>query len=96
MIDAFVDALDLGGLGLRRRGTGSNGKARASIPRFWLKLYIYGDSRTGCSRAADWSVKAGRNLEVLWLPGRLIPDHKTMNVQVAAETENHLIITHAS
>jgi hypothetical protein len=32
----------------------------------------------GSNRAGGWSVKLARNLEVMWLTGRLVPDHKTI------------------
>ena len=42
-----------------------------------MKLYIYGYlNRVQSSRRLER--EAGRNLEVLWLLGRLIPDHKTI------------------
>jgi hypothetical protein len=42
-----------------------------------LKLYIYGYlNRVQSSRRLER--EAGRNVEVLWLTGRLIPDHKTI------------------
>ena len=42
-----------------------------------LKLYIYGYlNRVQSSRRLER--EAGRNLEVMWLTGRLAPDHKTI------------------
>ena len=42
-----------------------------------LKLYIYGYlNRVQSSRRLER--EAGRNLEVMWLTGRLLPDHKTI------------------
>jgi transposase len=42
-----------------------------------LKLYIYGYlNRIQSSRRLER--EAGRNLEVMWLTGRLVPDHKTI------------------
>jgi transposase len=42
-----------------------------------LKLYIYGYlNRVQSSRRLER--EAGRNLEVMWLLGRLVPDHKTI------------------
>jgi transposase len=46
-------------------------------PSVLLKLYIYGYP-IGSSRAAGSSVRPGRNVEVMWLTGRLVPDHKTI------------------
>jgi len=42
-----------------------------------LKLYIYGYlNRVQSSRRLERD--AGRNVEVMWLTGRLVPDHKTI------------------
>ncbi len=76
VIDVFVDALDLGGLGFDRvapRATGRPGYH----PSVLLKLYIYGYlNRVQSSRRLER--EAGRNVEVMWLTGRLVPDHKTI------------------
>ena len=46
-------------------------------PSTLLKLYIYGYlNRVQSSRRLER--EAGRNLEVMWLLGRLVPDHKTI------------------
>src|SRR5262249_16451357 len=46
-------------------------------PLVLLKLYIYGYlNRVQSSRRLER--EAGRNIEVMWLPGRLIPDHRTI------------------
>ncbi len=76
VIDVFVDELDLGGLGFGRvapRATGRPGYQ----PFVLLKLYIYGYlNRVQSSRRLER--EAGRNVEVMWLTGRLVPDHKTI------------------
>ena len=76
VIDVFVDELDLGGLGFGRvapRATGRPGYH----PCVLLKLYIYGYlNRVQSSRRLER--EAGRNVEVMWLTGRLVPDHKTI------------------
>ena len=42
-----------------------------------MKLYIYGYlNRVQSSRRLEH--EAGRNVEVMWLTGRLVPDHKTI------------------
>ena len=76
VIDAFVDALDLGGLGFD--GVVPEATGRPSYhPSVLLKLYIYGYlNRVQSSRRLER--EAGRNLEVMWLTGRLAPDHKTI------------------
>ncbi|MBT5036520.1 MAG: IS1182 family transposase, partial [Rhodospirillaceae bacterium] len=46
-------------------------------PSALLKLYIYGYlNRVQSSRRLE--SEAGRNVEVMWLTGRLVPDHKTI------------------
>lgn len=46
-------------------------------PSLLLKLYIYGYlNRVQSSRRLER--EAGRNIEVMWLLGRLAPDHKTI------------------
>ena len=75
VIDAFVDALDLAELGFEvdRAGTGRP----AYHPSALLKLYVYGYlNRVQSSRRLER--EAGRNVEMMWLLGRLVPDHKTV------------------
>src|SRR6476620_4193975 len=75
-IDAFVDALDLAGLGFAGVEPAATGRP-AFHPSVLLKLYIYGYlNRVQSSRRLER--EAGRNLELLWLLGRLVPDHKTI------------------
>ena len=75
-VDAFVDALDLAKLGFE--GVAPEVTGRPSYhPSALLKLYIYGYlSRVQSSRRLER--EAGRNLEVIWLLGRLVPDDKTI------------------
>jgi transposase len=76
VIDAFVDALDLGGLGFDRIAPKATGRP-SYHPSILLKLYIYGYlNRVQSSRRLER--EAGRNVEVMWLLGRLAPDHKTI------------------
>jgi transposase len=76
VIDAFVDRLDLVTLGFD--GAVAEATGRPSYhPAGLLKLYIYGYlNRVQSSRRLER--EAGRNVEVMWLTGRLIPDHKTI------------------
>ena len=76
VIDAFVDALDLGKLGFD--GVVPEVTGRPSYhPSALLKLYIYGYlNRIQSSRRLER--EAGRNLEVIWLLRRLTPDDKTI------------------
>ena len=49
----------------------------AHHPATLLKLYIYGYfNRVQSSRRLER--EAGRNVELMWLTGRLAPDHKTI------------------
>jgi transposase len=75
-VDAFVDALNLAKLGFD--GVVPEATGRPSYhPSVLLKLYIYGYlNRVQSSRRLER--EAGRNLEVLWLLGRLTPDDKTI------------------
>ena len=76
VIDVFVDGLDLAALGFD--GVAPEATGRPSYhPSVLLKLYIYGYlNRVQSSRRLER--EAGRNVEVMWLTGRLVPDHKTI------------------
>ena len=76
VIDVFVDELDLAELGFD--GISPEATGRPSYhPSVLLKLYIYGYlNRVQSSRRLER--EAGRNIEVMWLTGRLVPDHKTI------------------
>jgi transposase len=76
VIDVFVDELDLGELGFDRIEPLATGRP-GYHPSVLLKLYIYGYlNRVQSSRRLER--EAGRNVEVMWLTGRLVPDHKTI------------------
>src|SRR5262249_54333376 len=76
VIDAFVDALDLADLGFGGVEPAATGRP-ADHPSTLLKLYIYSYlNRDQSSRPLERG--AGRNLELLWLLGWLVPDHKTI------------------
>ena len=76
IVDVFVDELDLGALGFG--GVDPEITGRPSYhPSVLLKLYIYGYlNRVQSSRRLER--EALRNVEVMWLLGRLAPDHKTI------------------
>src|SRR6266850_858561 len=75
-VDVFVDALELRDLGFDGVDPAATGRP-AYHPSPMLKLYIYGYlNRVQSSRRLER--EAGRNLEVMWLTGRLVPDHKTI------------------
>ncbi len=76
VIDAFVDSLDLNGLGFERAIAAATGRP-GYHPAVLLKLYVYGYlNRVQSSRRLER--EAGRNVEVMWLTRRLVPDHKTI------------------
>jgi transposase len=112
VIDVFVGALDLAEMSFEGVEPAATGRP-SYHPSVLLKLYIYGYlNRVQSSRRLER--EAGRNVEVMWLLGRLAPDHKTIadfrsrsmatsgrgsgvvgyNVQVAVDTEHHLIVAH--
>jgi transposase len=76
VIDVFVDELDLGELGFSRIEPCATGRP-AYHPSVLLKLYVYGYmNRIHSSRRLER--ESQRNVEVMWLTGRLIPDFKTI------------------
>jgi len=75
VIDVFVDGLNLSGLGFQT--TPAITGRPAYHPATMLKLYIYGYlCRVQSTRRLEQ--EAGRNVEVMWLLGRLAPDFKTI------------------
>jgi len=74
IVDMFVDELDLSALGFEDAAvTGRPGYH----PAMMLKLYIYGYlNQVQSSRRLER--EAGRNVEVMWLTGKLAPDFKTI------------------
>src|ERR671910_187466 len=76
VVDAFVDALDLHELGFARALPTAMGRP-GYHPALLMKLYVYGYlNRVASSRRLER--EAGRNVELMWLTGRLTPDHKTI------------------
>lgn len=75
-IDAFIDSLDLETLGFLRVVPEVRGRPPYN-PGDLLKLYLYGYlNRIRSSRMLER--ESGRNLEVMWLLGKLTPDFKTI------------------
>jgi len=75
-VDAFVAVLDLGELGFAGVEPAATERP-AYHPSVLLKLYIYGYlNRVKSSRRLER--EADRNVELMWLIGRLVPDHKTI------------------
>ena len=76
VIEAFVEGLDLSGLEFSRVNPQATGRP-AYHPSVLLKLYIYGYlNRVQSSRRLER--EAQRNVELMWLTGRLAPDFKTI------------------
>ena len=75
VIDVFIDRLDLSGLGFK---TEPSAKGRPGYnPATMLKIYVYGYlNRIQSSRRLER--EAQRNVELMWLTGRLAPDFKTI------------------
>jgi len=75
VIDVFLDDLDLSGLGFK---TQPNDTGRPAYhPSTMLKLFVYGYlNRVQSSRRLE--IEAQRNVELMWLAGRLAPDFKTI------------------
>jgi len=75
VIDVFLDRLDLSGLGFKTEAaqTGRPGYEPATL----LKIFVYGYmNRVQSSRRLE--KEAQRNVELMWLTGRLAPDFKTI------------------
>jgi transposase len=75
VIDVFIDRLDISGLGFNAEPaeTGRPGYH----PRTMLKIYVYGYlNQVHSSRRLEREAK--RNVELMWLSGRLAPDFKTI------------------
>ena len=76
VVDAFVDTLDLKQLGFERAEPSVTGRPGYQ-PATMLKIYVYGYlNRLQSSRRLER--ESHRNVELIWLTGRLMPDFKTM------------------
>jgi transposase len=76
VIDAFVDGLAMEELGFERAEAAETGRPGYD-PRDLLKLYLYGYlHQLRSSRCLE--VECRRNVELMWLLGRLYPDHKSI------------------
>jgi transposase len=74
VVDVFVDELDLAALGFE--GAAATGRP-GYHPATMLKLYVYGYlNQVQSSRRLER--EAGRNVELMWLTGKLAPDFKTI------------------
>jgi len=76
VIEAFVGMLDLAELGFAHARLGKTGRPPHD-PADLLKLYLYGYlNQVRSSRRLERECQ--RNVELMWLLGRLAPDHKTI------------------
>ena len=76
VIDAYVESLDMKSLGFEKYEPNDTGRPMYN-PKDLLKLYLYRYmNRVRSSRNLEAETK--RNLEVIWLLGKLSPDHKTI------------------
>ena len=76
VIDAFVGRLDFQALGFERAEAAETGRPGYD-PRDLLKLYLYGYlQQVRSSRRLESECR--RNVELMWLLGRLAPDHKSI------------------
>jgi transposase len=76
VVDAFVDELDLEALGFEGAAAAATGRP-SYHPSVLLRIYIYGYlNRIQSSRRLER--EAQRNVELMWLTGRLAPDFKTI------------------
>src|SRR5215471_19468791 len=76
VIDTFVQRLDMDSLGFVRAEAAETGRPGYD-PADLLKLYVYGYlHQVRSSRRLE--AECRRNVEVMWLLGRLMPDHKTI------------------
>ena len=75
-LDAFVASLDLHALGFAKAHCAQTGRPPYD-PAALLKLYLYGYlHRVRSSRMLE--AECHRNVELIWLTGKLAPDHKTI------------------
>jgi len=75
VIDVFIDNINLTGMGFKTQPAATGRPAYHPITM--LKLYVYGYlNRVQSSRRLER--EAGRNVELMWLLGRLAPDFKTI------------------
>ncbi len=76
VVDAFVDKLDLKKLGFDRVEPSVTGRPGYQ-PATMLKIYVYGYlNRIQSSHRLER--ESHRNVELIWLTGRLMPDFKTI------------------
>lgn len=76
VVDAFIGELDMAALGFEGATPAATGRP-SYHPSVLLKLYLYGYlNRIQSSRRLERECQ--RNVELMWLTGRLAPDFKTI------------------
>ena len=76
VVDAFVEKLVMSQFGFERAQAAETGRPGYD-PRDLLKLYLYGYlNQIRSSRRLE--AECRRNVELMWLLGRLYPDHKSI------------------
>ena len=76
VIDAFVERLNMEELGFERAQSAETGRPGYD-PRGLLKLFLYGYlNQIRSSRRLE--AECRRNVALMWLLGRLYPDHKSI------------------
>ena len=76
VIEVFIEELDLAALGFSGMTPAATGRP-AYHPSALLKIYLYGYlNRVQSSRRLERETQ--RNIELMWLTGRLMPDFKTI------------------
>ena len=76
VVEAFVEQLDLRAMGFEGSDPQATGRP-AYHPSVLLKIYIYGYlNRIQLSRRLEQETQ--RNIELMWLTARLMPDFKTI------------------
>src|SRR5882757_6185954 len=76
VIEVFIDELDLAALGFAGMTPAATGRP-GYHPSTLLKIYLYGYlNRVQSSRRLERETQ--RNIELMWLTGRLMPDFKTI------------------
>ena len=76
VINAYVDQVDVLALGFRHAVPAERGRPPYS-PHDLLKLFLYG-YMCGIQSSRRLETECGRNVEVMWLLGKRVPDHKTI------------------
>ena len=76
VVDAFIDELNLAELGFERVQPKATGRPAYHASTL-LKIYLYGYLNS-IQSSRRLEREAGRNVELMWLTGRLAPDFKSI------------------